>query len=214
MTEMPNPHGRVLELLPWYVNGTLSAAEHEEIRDHLRQCLACNAALREEQTLKGLIGRQAQAGVEAQHGLATLLQRIDAAKRPGRTVSLASPVWRYGLAAAVGGLVVWGLITFSDAPTRVGQDAEFSTLSSATPSASNHIDLVFEDEPDAASVDAFVAEIDATIISGPSDIGRYTVEIPPAQDVDRLIATLRRDPRVRFASRSYGDDAEPAGVTP
>lgn len=211
---MSSQHSRILELLPWYVNGTLSEAEHEEIKDHLRHCLSCNAALREEQALKKLIGGQHPGSVEAQHGLTSLLQRIDQPRRPAGTMSLTSRAWRYGLAAAAGGLIVWGFIAVSDGPAGVEQEAGFSTLSSATRGSPNHIDLIFQVEPDAAFVSAFVDEIDAAIVSGPSDIGRYTLEIQSERDVDDLIASLRRDPRVQFASRSYGDDVEPAVVAP
>ncbi len=34
-------HGECRELLPWYVNGTLSAAEHEAVARHIEHCAAC-----------------------------------------------------------------------------------------------------------------------------------------------------------------------------
>lgn len=127
---------------------------------------------------------------------------------------LTLPAFGYGLAAAVGGLIVWGLISFFDTPSNPVQDAEFSTLSSASGASLNQIDLIFNGEPDAAFVGAFAADIDAVVVAGPSDIGRYTLEVGTEADVNELIETLRRDSRVQFASRSFDDDAGSVGVAP
>ena len=38
---------QAIELLPWYLNGTLESQEHEEVRGHLETCEACRTALAE-----------------------------------------------------------------------------------------------------------------------------------------------------------------------
>jgi len=38
---------QAIELLPWYLNGTLEGQEHEEVRGHLETCEACRTALAE-----------------------------------------------------------------------------------------------------------------------------------------------------------------------
>lgn len=40
-------HQEVIELLPWYVNGTLGTGERQAVRQHLRKCFQCRAELRE-----------------------------------------------------------------------------------------------------------------------------------------------------------------------
>jgi len=39
------PHDRTLELLPWFLNGTLDAAERREVEAHLASCDACREEL-------------------------------------------------------------------------------------------------------------------------------------------------------------------------
>src|SRR5690348_2577027 len=41
----PDPHVAVQQLLPWYINGRLSAAEREQVDEHLAGCPACRAEL-------------------------------------------------------------------------------------------------------------------------------------------------------------------------
>lgn len=36
-------HGECRELLPWYLNGTLTAAEHEAVARHIKRCAACRS---------------------------------------------------------------------------------------------------------------------------------------------------------------------------
>ncbi|HYO15489.1 MAG TPA: zf-HC2 domain-containing protein, partial [Thermoanaerobaculia bacterium] len=38
---------QAIEILPWYLNGTLEAKEQEEVRHHLGTCEACRQALAE-----------------------------------------------------------------------------------------------------------------------------------------------------------------------
>jgi hypothetical protein len=48
-------HREVLELLPWYVNGTLAGGERSKVERHLSECLPCNAVLKEERRLLTLV---------------------------------------------------------------------------------------------------------------------------------------------------------------
>ena len=49
-----------------------------------------------------------------------------------------------------------------------------------------------------------LADIDGEIVAGPSRLGRYSVRLDQrsraTQQLDKLIATLGTDPRVRFAA--------------
>src|SRR5512147_1339067 len=59
-------NNHVHDLLPFYLNGTLSEAEQTTVEDHLATCPACQAGLREWQA----IGQAVQA--EAQKSATTL----------------------------------------------------------------------------------------------------------------------------------------------
>ena len=51
------------ELMPWYLNGTLDAAERAELEEHLGGCDVCRAELRETETARVLFGGHPTAGL-------------------------------------------------------------------------------------------------------------------------------------------------------
>jgi hypothetical protein len=69
------------------------------------------------------------------------------------------------------------------------------------------VDVVFAAVPTPADLEDFAREIGATLLGGPSEIGRYTfaLDASSAGGVEMLVETLRRDSRIRFAGRSYAD---------
>ena len=147
----------------------------------------------------------------------------------------------YGVAAGLGGSIVW--LWFALAPVGgMGEgEGEFGTLSATpatpvgataasttpvtqrsaaappgtAPSATPRIDIVFATTPGAAELEAFGREIGATLAAGPSEIGRYSfaLDASAAGGIDALLETLRRDPRIRFAGRSYADVSVGGTVT-
>jgi len=48
-------HQEILELLPWYLNGTLESEEHKKIELHLQSCSSCRHELEEYEGLQGLL---------------------------------------------------------------------------------------------------------------------------------------------------------------
>ena len=222
MTDSPGAHREILDLLPWFVNGTLPEHHRARVEAHLRDCLPCNAALRDERRLSGRLLDQDDVPLGPAHGLNELLDRIDRRQQRARTVAGLPPWIGYGLAAGFGGGIVW--LWLAVAPVGGMGGGEFETLSAtpatAPPSASApeipqpQIDIVFAATPTAAELKAFGQEIGAALVGGPSGIGRYAFAIDgPAAGVDTLLESLRRDPRIRFAGRSYADVNEGGTVT-
>jgi hypothetical protein len=205
MTEPPVSHSEVLDLLPWYLNGTLAEPHRVRLEAHLRDCLPCNAALREERKLRGLLLDQDVVPLGPSHGLNALLDRIDQRPRPGRSATPLIPWIGYGLAACAGGGIVWFWLAV--APVDGAGSGEFSTLSTTTASATDvpAIDVVFAAPPVEAELEAFGREIGARFVAGPSEVGRYTFALDGTSvaTIETLLEKLKRDPRVRFAGRSY-----------
>ncbi len=217
MTDSHGTHREILDLLPWYVNGTLPEQHRAHLESHLRECLPCHAALREERKLHGLLRDQDDLPLGPSHGLNALLDRIDRGQRAARPAAGLAPWLGYGLAAGVGGGIVWILLAVL--PVGGPVDGEFATLSATpaaeTPSATPQIDIVFAAAPGAAELEAFGREIGARLVGGPSEIGRYTfaLEATAADAVETVLETLRRDSRIRFAGRSYVDTSGGGTVT-
>ena len=98
-------HAAAFELLPWLVNGTLSATERGEVLGHLDDCLVC----RREQARLRVLATLVQAPSEAQRcedALRRLHTRMSTRAAPGRPLPWA--------AAAVLALVVGLVTTLSD----------------------------------------------------------------------------------------------------
>jgi anti-sigma factor RsiW len=204
-------HKRALELLPWYVTGTLPEHERAEVESHLRGCLSCRAALREEQRMHVLVESQEDIPVSYEHGVADLLKKIDGAgARPPPVRRLALAATAVTVVAAV--VAGWFALIRPDASVVQSGNGTFSTLSSSDATAPNRVDVVFEDGVSAGEIGAIIRSVDGRIIGGPSKLGRYTVSVP-ADTEDQLsaaIETLQKDPRVRFVGQSYV--ASPASV--
>lgn len=199
-------HDEALALLPWYVNGSLSDAEHSGVERHVRTCLPCRVALQEQHHLAALLKQQPTVPLSADGGFERLLAKIDAQPpqlRPGvqRLTRLATVT---ALAASLA-LAAW-LLTLG---TSSRDDATFVT---ATQTASDdlEIDIVFAAEVREADKQALIQEIGETM-AGPSDFGRYRVRLTEENSarVDAIVERLRADARVRFAARAYSGGQDP-----
>jgi hypothetical protein len=201
-------HEQALELLPWFVNGTLTDDERVGVERHVRNCLPCRVALQEQHQLAGHLKQQPTVPLSAEVGFEQLLAEIDAARRPQRMVRTQRLARFAGITALAASLVlaVW-LVTFGGDTRR---DATFVTASQSG-DAYVGLDIVFAPEVSEAELRALIQGIDGVIVDGPSEVGRYRVRLP-GQDVrraDEIVDSLRNDARVRFVARAYATGGEP-----
>lgn len=211
-------HGRIWDLIPWYVNGSLPAEERRAVEDHLAGCLRCRE---EERFCRGTTEALQQAGevapsphpvqlarvmarideAEAEHGRGRL-RRLLAGVRSWRLFP-ASPV-RAVLAAQLAiavlflGLVVW---------QHRQPPAEYRTLSdSAAPSTGVvQLRVLFAEDANEREIRELLLGIKGEIVGGPSPLGAYTLEVPLGGDPQGvLLAYLRSHPKVRFAEPLTG----------
>lgn len=205
-------HDRAFELLPWLVNGTLQRGEREQLERHVRDCLVCRKELSSQQALAAAIHDQPTLDWSAQQGFNALLDRIDMAEERTSTsharwrMSVASPLlWTSVSAAAVVLLVVavWTVRPSNE----LSDSAAFSTLTQ--PSSGTLVDVIFSPGTSETQMRTLLQELGATIVAGPSELGRYTIRAGATEpgEIDALIARLREDSRVRFAGPSFAADA-------
>lgn len=206
-------HDEVQELVPWYVNGTLSDAEHARVERHVHECLTCYAVLQQERRMRALIRSRSTARLSAEQGFDRLMARIEReAPRPARRVPRrrARRLARYGALAAAAGIVALAaaaLVRLGTVPMPGTAPAGYETLTGAPERGGATLDIIFAQTLSEPEMRAVLREIDATIVAGPTDIGRYTVRLdapePTADELSAILERLRRDDRVRFAGRSY-----------
>ena len=200
---MDSMHVKATELLPWYVNGTLSAQECGDLERHLGECLVCRGALREEQRMQGLVQDQDDIPLTAEHHIGSLLSRIDAGRSRGRRAASAS---QFAFGAAIACSIIVGSFFFFTLPELVDpNEAEFSTLTDSSSVEMSRIDIVFSEGVESADILVIIEEFDGRVVSGPSDLGRYTVAISDGAGLSMqdVIDTLTDDPRVSFVGRNF-----------
>jgi len=221
-------HKRVWDLLPWYVNETLVEGERRTVELHLAECPHCQEEIATCQRLGEAI-QQTREIAPAVHParLARLMERIEAEERDSRRGwrdALLAP-WR-GLASlarstpplARGALVVQllllvaltGLFVRSSRQPAAPAPApapEYQTLSESapTPVAGTRLRLVFAEGTTEQEVRDLLLGIRGQIVSGPSALGVYTVEVPAGPDpLEKVLAHLRAQPRVSLAEPAVG----------
>lgn len=213
-------------LLPWFVNGTLPAADAQFVEAHLLACETCRSDAAVLTRMRTLLRSPGQVEHAPHGGLRKLLQRIDAAEGLPPTPGLpaadgpaqalapaahpAQPV-RKGhvarwLSAAVVlqslALVFLGALAFRDSSG--GGEAAYRTLTTApaeTPPAA--LRVVFAPNTTLAEVQDLLRVNGLTVQAGPSEAGLFTLALraarEPAAEQAAALARLRADPRVRFA---------------
>lgn len=201
-------HDRAFELLPWLVNGTLEADESAFVEAHVRDCVTCRIALREQHQLRAAVSEQPTVPLSPTRGLEALqreLERRSHPRQPRRLAAAFAP--RAAFAAAALGtaaviLVGWLAVT----GTFDRERADYVTLTSSGPSDGVELDLIFATSISENDLRALLTGIEGTIVGGPSELGRYTVRLAGGErsetEIAALVERLGRDPRVRFAGRS------------
>ena len=197
-------HEESIELLPWLVNGSLTASEREAVQTHAESCIVCRRELAELEALQESI--QAPAFVVPAPDMRRINARIDAQlERESRGQNaiaalrefFASP-WRAAFAAQTLALVVVATL-WLQADTN---EPQFRTLTSteALP-AGNYLRVVFDPNLEPAVIDALLVDVGLGVASGPTERGVLTLRFADAAtEADRAAASdaLRNDPRVLF----------------
>jgi hypothetical protein len=222
-TEDFDPHQQAMSLIPWYVNGTLDAAEAAKLGAHLDVCAACRGDYEAQQRLFEAMQPQTTLVFAAEPSFRKLMARIgtgeDAGKlasgrsapataatsQTARSARAPSPVARWLAAAvvleAVGlgyGGWVWHAHDLSAAPAYV-------TLTSPAPSyhESSRVRIVFRSSLSVQDLGTILHKAGAHIIDGPTDSNVYTLGFAGAgatADVtERRVAALRANADVLFA---------------
>jgi hypothetical protein len=200
----PSEHERAFELLPWFVNDTLAAAEREAVELHVRTCITCRREVKDQQQLLAVLQKQPTVHLSEQNGFERLTDALDGGARPTHEPRYA-PFMRFGVVATLGVALVGGLLWLAPEAPRAGG---YTTLADAPASAARtaQLDVVFTRETTAAEIAALLNAMGIEIVSGPSEIGRYGVRLTRERagsiELARALERLASDPHVRFAGRS------------
>jgi hypothetical protein len=226
-------HRRIAELLSWYANGTLAAAERQAVEAHAGSCPRCQDELAASAELARAIqgaGETAPSPHPVQ--LSRLFARIDAHQDTRRTAAAVSEAplkerlaarfdltpRRMGrllaaeLAAilALASILGWHLRTPAARPAPASP-TPYRTYSTDAPVAvapgTAPLRILFAEGTTAVRIQHLLTDIHGQITAGPSPIGAYVVAVPAgpgADSVDLVLVHLRSQPEVSFAERVAG----------
>lgn len=198
-------HREAMQVLPWYVNGTLDAAEFAWVDAHVQECVACRRECDQQRALAAAVRLEVTPPAMVR-GFDRLNAQLDTLRVP------ASPPsgWRTWLrpsillplvAAQFVAIVILILMNRPDAEPayRTLSDAPNATLS---PDA---VVVIFDPALTLQRVQDLLRASGARIVNGPNARGAYILE-PPAGQQAATLDRLRANPGVRFAQPAPGTD--------
>jgi hypothetical protein len=215
-------HQWALGLIPWYVNGTLQAAEAAKLDAHLDGCAECRRDYQAQVRLFEAMQAESTLVFAADPSFRKLMARIGAEEDAGRLVAdrpapvaaqrsapaarrapggaarwLAAAVLLEGLGLGYG---AWAWHTHS-----ANADSAYVTLTSPAPSYHDvaRIRVVFRAGLSVGGLGTILHDSGAHIIDGPTDANVYTLGLSGAavtpEVVERRVAALRANADVLFA---------------
>ena len=204
----------VAQLLPWFVNGTLSDEDARRVDAHLEGCEACRMDAADQGRMLELLRAPEQVEFSPQAGLRKLLGRLDKQRAEQAAPSAAvvtKPGWRSAgnsvrwLVAAV---VIQGVALSTIAGLQllhqpsVERAAAYRTLTSVRVETAS-LRVAFVPTTTLAELQDLLRANQLVAIAGPSDAGIFTLGLDPSSTGEQaqavVLARLRADPRVRFA---------------
>ena len=175
MAERPDhdEHQSVDGLLPWFVNETLSPAEHNQVRRHLGGCEECRANVELLSVVQSAVLRAPTTAMLPLPRTGRLLDAIDALEK-GR-----SRGQRFGISVAAAIALLAVVLLLPDRRIEDGSPARFETATSGERRAGMDYVLVVQFEPGApaADRDSVLRELGAREISRGEPEGSYRVTV-------------------------------------
>lgn len=210
---IPLPSDRHLDadsLLPWYLTGSLDAAERARVEAHLAGCADCQAELKVEHALRAQI---ADLNLDVEQDWATLKARLegDSSRRaraggwrawlgaalPGqadgkRRAGARGSAWAWAPALAML-LLLAGMLT-----TNTVRPARYHLLGAAqAPAAANGV-VMFRPRTSEADVRRILKSNHARMVDGPTSAGVWLIRVPGEDRAARL-ARLRGEAEIALA---------------
>jgi anti-sigma factor RsiW len=205
----------VESLLPWYVNGTLAAADRARVERELERDASLRAALAFwRQTAQSQHASAMPAAEDV--GLARTLARIRAESAPAAAPRLAQPapsLWQrlFGgtwlkpaFATALAVIVVQsGLLLAPERMQYRGAAPADTPSTDATLAARVTLRVVFDPSVTEGQLRITLAAANAWYVGGPGDAGEYWLSVAPEQ-ANAALETLRASGVVRAAATTDG----------
>lgn len=192
---MLNEQDHPTELLPWFVNGTLSSKEREDIDRHVASCTECLDEIQFLQKLEQQIKFDVSDNTPGRLGYKRLARQIEQeSNKQKRSTSRVSKWWRPALAAAMLVIVVQTKLllqksTDDDSTVPLG-------------AVENTIQVKFSPNATESQIRKALNAIHGRIVDGPGALGGYRIELELekgeilSEKMQRSIELLEKSPGV------------------
>jgi anti-sigma factor RsiW len=218
IADMPE-HQAISMLLPWYVNGTLSAFDRQRVDSHVPNCTAC----RNDLELERRIYARMATDVVLEHIPAASLKRLHGrldAREDGTSPEIQEPrqarrpslPWLSLAAASIAGILVTiGVYTVrgGHASGNASSPAYYTVTSPEPRPSSEVIRAVFAPTVTLVELQALLDEAQLKIVSGPTEAGVYSLSALTSRPVGLSLALLRQHRTVRFAEITRDGPSKP-----
>ena len=226
-------HEEISELIPWYVNGTISAIDRQKLDTHFVTCAACRDEMLEERRIYQVMSadpdveyipaasfQRLQARIEDGEAAPASAPKASASRfsrrAPAPGVDRQAPLQR--LVAAMAVLVLAISLVSADKWFRLrGRElpSDYHTVTSSAPRApSEVIRAVFSPTITLVELQAILDEAQLRIVSGPTEAGVYSLAANTDRPVNSSLALLRRHSAVRFAESTEIGEARGGSESP
>ena len=199
---------KALELMPWYVNGTLEGDERELVARQVLASLTCRKELERLRRLHQLIQRDDAEAAATDREFERLMARIqasDAQTRPRAAARGRGLGWlQYALAATVVATAATSLWWGSHTSTTPSHTYETLTNSEPADPASVRLRVLFAPGVDEAGQHELLEGFGLTAIGPPAEDGVVTVAFPAGADRQSIVNGLKQDPRIRLVTTPPG----------
>jgi hypothetical protein len=188
-------HRSAQDLLPWFVNGTLEAAEASSVARHIAGCERCQKDVAEQAHLRASASAM-QAASDVERDWAVLRSRIEAdARAPtGRREGSAPRSWRRWLPVTValqGAVILTLVLVLIVGPAR---EERYRTLGAQPAAGEANAVAVFRGDATSEQMRDALRAVGARIVGGPTLTDAYLLRLN--DPTPQVLARLRAQPGV------------------
>lgn len=185
-------HRVAQELLPWFVNGTLAAAEAAPVAAHLAQCARCQGDASALAAVRAVpIDSDSDGSVE--RGWAALRGRLDLRSSEARR-SIGRPWWKLSLQIALAAQAVVMLVLVGALVATTTRTEPYRALGGSPEAAEANALAVFRADATEQQMREALRACGARIVGGPTISDAYLLRVADFQPAS--LARLRAQPGV------------------
>jgi hypothetical protein len=201
----PSEHDAVQKLMPWFVNGTLSAAEAGRVESHLAECGECREDLAfERQLARGV----AELPLNADDGWKAMQLRMAEEAPPVRATGTVRLLRRrvpvgWAMAGSLAASVALALVVVGLRPSAAPQQT-YHTLGSAAADTQGQVVVLFRPDTTAQQMQVILTAQNARLVDGPTSAGAYVLHLDSGTPAGAIKA-LRQSSQVVLAEPLAND---------